>query len=422
MYQIEAWGAVLRSRTRDLKARPGRPWVAANVLYLGLTSLFTDISSEMVSTVLPLYLVMYLQLSPLAFGVVDGLYQGASALARMAGGLAADRWQRHKHVAAAGYGLSAASKLGLLAAGSAWAAISAVVLLDRTGKGIRTAPRDALISLSSPREGLATAFGVHRSLDTAGAMIGPLAAFGLLSLVPNGFDAVFVVSFCVAMIGLGIIVLFVDARTSVSEAPAPTAWSFSAALDLLVDRPFRRLLLAGTALSVVTMSDAFVYLILQRRLQFGGALIPLLYTATALVYFVLAVPTGHLADRVGRGRVFLVGYAALAAVYLVLLLPADTVVALLGAVSLLGVYYAASDGVLAALTSAALPAGLRASGLGLLSTAMSIARLLASVLFGALWTWWGAQLAVATFAIGLALTLPLAALALGGRKEVAVVG
>src|SRR5712692_3744431 len=182
--------------------RSRRLGVSRNVLFLGLTSLVTDISSEMVSTVLPLYLVFYLRFTPLEFGIVDGLYQGGGAIARVAGGLLADRWRRHKEVAAAGYALSAACKLGLLAAGSGPGALGAIVLLDRMGKGLRTAPRDALISLSSKRGELATAFGVHRALDTGGALLGPLVAFGLLALVPGAFDAVFVASFCAAVVGL----------------------------------------------------------------------------------------------------------------------------------------------------------------------------------------------------------------------------
>src|SRR6266851_6173866 len=128
--------------------------VSRNVVNLGLTSLFTDISSEMISTILPLYLVFYLRLSPLEYGFVDGLYQGASAPVRVFSGYAADRWQRYKEVAALGYALSAVSKLAMLAVGPAWTALAAIVLIDRTGKGIRTAPRDALISLSSKREAL----------------------------------------------------------------------------------------------------------------------------------------------------------------------------------------------------------------------------------------------------------------------------
>lgn len=176
MYQIEGSGQVLKGRGRRALSQLVRPRVSRTVLLLGYTSMFTDISAEMVSTILPLYLVFSLNMSPLAFGVIDGLYLGAAALVRIFGGFLADRTRRHKEVAVAGYALSAVSRFGLLIVGNVWTLLAGVVLIDRLGKGIRTAPRDALISLSSEQKELATAFGVHRALDTAGAMIGPLIA------------------------------------------------------------------------------------------------------------------------------------------------------------------------------------------------------------------------------------------------------
>ena len=183
-----------------MPARSRVPGVSATVWALGFTSLLTDISSEMVSSVLPIYLVLFMGMSPLMFGVVDGIYQGAAAIVRVAAGVLSDRWNRHKEVASWGYGLSAASRLLILSAGSAWASIAAIIALDLVGKGIRTAPRDALIAKRSKLPELATAFGVHRSLDAAGAMLGPVAAFALLALMPNKFDVLFVASFGIAII------------------------------------------------------------------------------------------------------------------------------------------------------------------------------------------------------------------------------
>jgi MFS family permease len=383
-----------------------RPGVSRNVVYLGLTSLITDISSEMVSAVLPVYLMFYLRLSPLEFGLVDGLYQGVAAVVRVGGGLVADRWRRHKEVAAAGYALSAACKLAFLAAGSAWAALATVVVLDRTGKGVRTAPRDALISLSTPRAALATAFGVHRAFDTAGAMLGPLVAFALLALVPGAFDAIFVVSFCLAVMGVGVLVLFVENPPAATAARGRVP-SLRAALGLLAAPRFRALVLAGALLSLATISDGFIYLTLQRRLSFGVGYFPLLYVATALVYLLLAVPVGRLADRAGRERVFVAGYALLGGVYAILLLPTTNLPVLLGCLVLLGAYYAATDGILMALASAVLPADLRTSGLALLTTATGLARLLASVLFGALWTWSSVHTAIILYGAALALAILL---------------
>ena len=149
---------------------PGRK-VAPVVLVLGTVSLITDISSEMVTAVLPLYLVTTLGFSPLGFGTLDGVYNGVSALVQLTGGHLADRIRNHKLLAGLGYGLSALCKPLLLLAGSI-GTLGAVLALERTGKGLRTAPRDAMISLSTPAAKQGRAFGVHRAMDTTGAMLG----------------------------------------------------------------------------------------------------------------------------------------------------------------------------------------------------------------------------------------------------------
>jgi MFS family permease len=172
----------------------------------------------MVTTVLPLYIVFALGATPFVFGIVDALNQGASALVRVAAGFAADRSGRYKSVAVAGYGLSAVSRVGLLAAGGVPAFLSLAVLVDRIGKGIRTGPRDALISFSMRPEALGIAFGVHRAMDTAGAMLGPLLAFGLLALVSGGYDSVFVVSLCSGVLGVAVLVTFGENRTRTAES------------------------------------------------------------------------------------------------------------------------------------------------------------------------------------------------------------
>jgi MFS family permease len=391
---------------RGVRRLRRRGEVSRTVVLLGFTSLLTDVSSEMVAAVLPLYLVYSLGLSPLQYGVVDGIHQGASAVVRVAAGYGSDRWGRHKEVASAGYALSAVSRLGLLAVAS-WSALSAVVFVDRIGKGIRTAPRDALISLSTEERHLGAAFGVHRAMDTAGAMIGPLLAFGLLTLLPGDFNAIFVVSFCAALAGLGVIVLLVENQPvagnagGLGELRPP---SVRAAAGLFAIRRFRALVLLASALAVTTLSDGFLYVGLQKRIDFDPSLFPLLYTGTALSYMLLAVPLGRLADRVGRLHVFVGGYAILILVYTSLLLPSLPVALLVCYLVVLGAFYAATDGVLMAVAAAMLPERLRATGLGLLVTATSTGRLVASVAFGALWTWLGLVTAVIVMAVGLGLT------------------
>jgi MFS family permease len=383
-----AWRDVTRSR------------VTANVWYLGATSLLTDISSEMITSILPVYLFLQLGMTPLAFGGVDGIYQGAAALVRTASGFSADRWRRHKFIAALGYGFSALSKLGLLLAGTAWLPIAAVLAVDRLGKGIRTSPRDALIAQSAQREHLGTAFGVHRALDAGGAMLGPIVAFSLMAIVPGRFDLVFLTSFWIAIVGLAVLLLFVHsaARTVPNDR---NRVGITTAIELLRVPHFRPILAAAAVLALGTVSDAFLYLTLQHTVGLDRTLLPLLYVGTPFCYFLLAGPMGILADRFGRGLTFIMGHALLLILYAVLLVPRLAGLGPVVCVALLGGYYATTDGVLAALGSAALPAEVRGTGLALLATGTSLGRVFASVVFGLVWTEWGTRAALIFFAVAL---------------------
>ncbi|WP_329376851.1 MFS transporter [Streptomyces sp. NBC_01351] len=406
------------SRAADIAGhtRPARGPVRAvpgTVIVLGLVSLVTDVSAEMVTAVLPLYLVAGLGMSPLAFGALDGLHQGATALLRIVGGRVADRTRRRKLVAGTGYALSAACKAALLAVTTPWS-VAAVLAADRAGKGLRTAPRDALISLSCPPEDQGRAFGVHRALDTAGALLGPLAAFGVLWVVVDGYDTVFTVSCCTAVLGVVMLALFVR------EAPAPASEPPARApvRTLLRIPELRRLCLTAAALGLFTVGDAFLYLLLQRRLDLPVAYFPLLAVGTAAVFLLAAVPAGRIADRLGRQRVFLGGHVLLIGACLLLLVPVPAGPPLVvGVLVLLGLFYAATDGVLMAAAGAVLPAELRTTGLAVLQTAQALARFAGSVLFGAAWTLWGPGPALATAAGGmlLALTSVGVAAAFGGR-------
>jgi MFS family permease len=414
VYQVSDASSLLRAQRRLRASSAAGPRVSRTVLLLGLTSLFTDISSEMVVTVLPLYLVYVGQFSPVAFGFVDGIQRGAAALVGLASGFAGDRFRRHKEVAATGYGLSAVVKLGLATAGTALSAISALVLVDRIGKGIRTAPRDAMISLSTPKEELGAAFGVHRALDTTGAMLGPLLAFGILAVAVNAYTSVFVVSFCIAVVGVGIIVLLVPRPRRDRDHDHDVARervSLREALVVVRVARFRALVLAAGALALATASDAFIFLVLQEKLDLSLGLFPLLFVGMTAVYMLLAVPLGRLADRIGRGRVLLGGYALLLGVYAALLAPFGGPLLVGVALLLMGSYYAATDGVLAAFASALVPDAVRGSGLALLNTTTGVAKLLSSVAFGALWTLTGTTTALAVFGAGLVVAMGLAALA-----------
>ncbi len=380
-----------------------------NVVLLGLTSLFTDVSSEALTAVLPLYLMLELRMTPLQIGLLDGLYQGASALVRVAGGLLADAGQRYKAVALVGYAVSALCKVGLLLVGAAWTPIATLLMLDRLGKGLRTGPRDALITLSSDPARLGEAFGVHRTMDSVGAALGPLLAFAVLALAPGAYDAVFVASFAAAVLGLAVLALFVENRTG-RPRPSSTPTFTRTRLGAAMRSPrFRALLAAGSLLGVLTTTDALIYLLLQQRGAVPPMVFPLFFVGTATVYLLLATPFGRLADRWGRHRVFIGGHTLILGIYALLLATTLPVAAVVACVALLGGYYAATDGVLAALTSTVLQEDNLTTGLGLVGTAAALSRLLAASLFGALWSWRGPNAALVVFAGGLALAAMMAA-------------
>ncbi|MFF9003334.1 MFS transporter [Streptomyces achromogenes] len=376
-----------------------RAAVAPTVLALGTVSLVTDVSSEMVTAVLPLYLVSGLGLSPLGFGLLDGVYNGFSALVRLVGGHFADRGGgRHKWIAGLGYGISAVCKPLLLVAHSL-TPIGVVLAADRTGKGLRTAPRDALISLSSTPETRGRAFGVHRAMDTAGALLGPLVAFWILRATVDGYDAVFTVSFCVAAAGVLVLVLFVPGgRGAPTPAQRPT---LRAAFALLRRRDLRRITGCALLLGLATVSDSFVYLLLQRRLGVPDRWFALLPLGTAAAFLLLAVPLGRLADRVGRWTVFLAGHGALLAAYGLLLGSWRGTALPWLVLALHGCFYAATDGVLMAAASDSVPEALRSSGLAVVQTGQALTRFACSLLFGAAWTVWGDRTALAGAAVAL---------------------
>ncbi|MFE9255244.1 MFS transporter [Streptomyces sp. NPDC006879] len=398
---------------------PGTPlrgrWsmVGGNVFALGSVSLITDVSAEMVTAVLPLYLVLGLHLSPAAYGVLDGLNTGATALLRLVGGYVSDRVSRRKAVAGAGYGLSALAKIALVAAGSSTGSIGLVLAADRAGKGLRTAPRDALITLSVPAHALGRAFGVHRAMDAVGAFVGPLVALAVLAAAGQSFDAVFVTSFCVATLGVLVLFLFVRDRR---QTPAPSGSVSPRAVGrLLRTRAVRRLVYAACLLGLATIGDGFVYLLLQRRQSLSIGWFPLLAVGTSLSYLLLAAPLGALADRIGRLPVMLGGYGVLALVYLLLHGPLGGPALLVTVLALHGLFYAATDGVLMAFAGPVLPERLRTTGIALIQSGQALAYFGSSVLFGLAWQLWGDAAASRGAAVGVVLAGTATAVLLAPR-------
>jgi MFS family permease len=387
--------------------------ISSTVVLLGFTSLFTDLASEMVTAVLPLYLTFQLGFSALQFGIVDGLYQGATALVRVAGGFHADTRHRHKGVATFGYSVGVVTKLALVV-GTGWGWITGVLLVDRLGKGLRTSPRDALISLSSRADTLGESFGVHRALDTVGALLGPLMAFIVLAQTPDQYDVVFVVSFCFALVGLAIIALFVrEPNVVTTDSPRRRIWPEARAL--LHEQQFRRLTITAAALSLLTISEPFVYLVIQEAAGLSVRWFPLLFVGTAVSYLVLAVPAGRLADRIGRTRVFVGSFGVLAVVYAVLGFSSLAARDVLFVLVLMGAFAAGTDGVLMATAAPLLGRDRQATGMAVITSITAIARFGSSVTFGAVWLAWGWQVGVVSFLVGLVVLLPVAARGLAVR-------
>lgn len=376
--------------------------VSPAVWRLGYTSMLTDISSEMVNSMLPAFLVLHLHASPLTFGVIDGLYHGmAVALLGVAGGVMADRSRRYKEVAAAGYGVSALCKLGLLAAGSSMPLIGAIVAVDRVGKGIRTAPRDALLSFNSTTRNLTTSFAVHRALDTGGTLIGPLVGFALLAALPHAYDAVWVTSFVSALLGLAVLWLFVGNPVESGKtylSPVASWWSVFQS-----NVKFGRILAAASILALASISDGFIYLLIQSKTSAAAHFFPLYFVGTSVCYILLSVPVGMLAIRVGKRNVLLGAYVILLCLYWsitagVVGYGAFPVMPLV----FLGLFYAGSEGILMALASSVIPAPLRTTGLAILNTSIGVSRMAGLALFGWLWHTKGPQTALVYFEIGLA--------------------
>ncbi|MCE3261453.1 MAG: transporter [Pseudoduganella sp.] len=401
-------------RSRRAAAHPGQVGqpLPRTVYALGATSLLTDVSTEMVASVLPVYLMLALRLSPAEFGVADGLFRGGAAVAALLlGGLLTYGSGRSKLVAGAGYAMSVLAKLALLASG-AFAAIVACLALDRMGKGLRAAPRDTILAASVPAGQLGLAFGTHRALDGAGALAGPLLASGLLFLAPSEYSLLFCVALAFALSGLAVFWRLVPPATP--PAPArPARLPLRAHWQRCLPPACRKLLAAAMLLSLFTVSEGMIYAQMQQSFALEPFMQPLLPVGTAAAFLLLAAPVGWLADRVGRLRVFLAAHVLLLPLYGLLWGAAGVTPPLWQAaalVLLLGCYVAATDGVLMAAVAAAVPPAARGLSLALFAAGVAGAKLASSMLFGLLWDRYDVAGAVLVYGAGLLCALAVFAL------------
>ena len=363
----------------------GLKHIPAGVWALGFVSLLMDVSSEMIHSLLPVFLVTTLGTSVLVVGLMEGAAEATALIVKVFSGVLSDYWGKRKPLAILGYGLGAFSK-PLFALASGAGLILTARLLDRVGKGVRGAPRDALVADITPPELRGAAFGLRQSLDTVGAFLGPLLAMGLMLLWANDFRAVFWVAtvpafLCVALLIFGV-------REPDRAAGAPRSNPISRANLARLGAPYWWVVVIGAVFTLARFSEAFLVL----RVQQGGlglAWMPLVMIAMNLIYAACAYPFGKLADRVQHGTLLTWG--------LLLLIGADALLAyshsgvwVWAGIALWGLHMAMTQGLLATMVADSAPADLRGTAYGFFNLMSGLAMLLASGLAGLLWEQLGA--------------------------------
>ncbi len=362
---------------------------------LGFVSMFMDISSEMIHALLPVYLVTVLGASMLAVGVIEGIAEATANITKIFSGALSDWLGRRKPLAIAGYGLAAITKpIFPLATTLGW--VVAARFIDRIGKGIRGAPRDALVADIALPDLRGASFGLRQSLDTVGAFLGPLAVMGLMTLTSDNFRFVFWVAAVPAFVSVTILVVAVREPTR-HQAPETARLRLSDARRL--PRGFWIVTAVATALTLARFSEAFLIL----RSQSVGlpiALVPAVMVVMNVVYAVAAYPAGVLSDRIGRGGLLAVGVVCLIVADIFLAFGTSVTLIMVG-VAFWGLHMALTQGLFASLIADCAPTDLRGSAFGVFNFAGGIAMLVASVVAGGLWDAYGPT---ATFIAGAGFT------------------
>jgi len=375
-----------------------KPRLPRTIWALGFVSLLMDVSSEMIHSLLPVFMVGSLGISVFALGLIEGAAEATALIVKVFSGALSDRWGKRKPLALLGYGLGALAKPLFALAGGAGAVLTAR-LIDRVGKGIRGAPRDALVADVAPASIRGAAFGLRQSLDTVGAFLGPLLAIGLMLLWHDDFRAVFWFAVipalaCVALLAFGV------REPAAAPRTGPAVNPLSRAQLARLPAAYWKVVAFGAVFTLARFSEAFLVL----RAQQSGlplAWTPLVMIAMNLIYAAFAYPFGQLADRLPASRLLAWGLLLLIGADIVLALDASWWAIALG-VLLWGLHMAMTQGLLATMVAAQAPADLRGTAFGVFNLASGVALLLASALAGWLWDRIGAG---ATFAGGAAIAL-----------------
>jgi MFS family permease len=362
----------------------------ATVVALGVVSFFTDMSSEMIYPLLPVFLTTVLAAGPRALGVIEGVAETTAAILKLLSGLWSDRLRRRTPLVIAGYSLAGLVR-PLIGLASSWLGVLALRFADRVGKGVRSSPRDALIADATPAERRGEAFGLQRAFDHAGAVVGPLIAAALLAGAGLPLRTVFLLAAIPAAVV--IVVLLLGVHEAPRTIPREPATAPQVAMHEL-GRPFLLVLGAVLLFTLGNSTDAFLLL----RLSDAGVSasgIALLWSAFHVVKTITTYAGGRLSDRLGRRPMIIAGWAAYAAVYLAFAV-VDTREALIATFLAYGLYFGLTEPVEKAWVADLVPERLRGTAFGLYHGTVGLAALPASVLFGVLWQRFGFPVAFAT--------------------------
>lgn len=383
---------MLASQNRSSLPTPRRrTWLSRNVVVLGLVSLFNDAASEMVIPLLPAFLTAYLGSGALALGAIEGGADAVSSLLKLAVGRAADRLGRYRPFVLAGYALSATVR-PLVGLAVSPVHVLAVRVADRTGKGIRTSPRDALIAATVRPDERGAAFGLHRAMDHGGAVLGPALALLVLELLTRDLRVLFLVS---ALPGV-LAVLLVAFGTSEAPARAP------ATREPVVETPTGNngaLLRFLGPLALFTLGNASDVFLLMRAGEARASLetLPVLWMVLHVVKALVSLGSGHLADRLGAQRIVTMGWVVYAIVYVLFAFAPDpTTILVLFLVY--GAYHGLTEGPERALVAHLAPRSGQGTAFGWYHLVLGILGLVSSLLFGALWEAYGSRTAFLTSA------------------------
>ena len=356
--------------------------ITGNVLILGLVSLLTDVSSEMIYPLLPLFLTSVLGAGPAFLGVIEGVAESTAALLKLVSGIWSDRVRRRKRLVLGGYGLSALAR-PLVALATGPLAVLAIRFTDRIGKGVRTSPRDALIADSVAPQLRGRAYGFHRSMDHAGALLGPLLATALLATWTQNLRVIFALAAIPGFLAVLLIVLKVR-EAAPAEGFLRGNGSF---LRNLPRGPMRRFLLILLLFTLGNSTDAFL-LLRAGDLGVSAVAIPLLWAFFHVVKMASVYPFGALSDRLGRRGMILAGWGVYALAYLGFG-RASSEWQIWALFAFYGLFYGLTEGTEKALLADMVPAEQRGSAFGWYHCAIGIGALPASLLFGWLWQQFG---------------------------------